>query len=493
MIGSTNKSLLKKMDNAKSYDEWKEFAQKYDRRTGLERWRLMDQSRRYDYVSIRSRLDSLRSMRSRHDYRGLLFTLNEGIHGNMGGMGNQRLYTKAKFGTKQLIGDYVDEISDALKLIADPAVDDISFDEKLDFFRRAHHCFGRTAFMMSGSGSLLYFHLGVVKALWEQRLLPNIISGASGGAFVGSFISSHTDSELERLFRPENLVYVPEEGEKGFFNSLRRLIPERMHIDEIKFMLERLQPDLTFAESYELTGRLLNVSIAPSEVQQTSRLLNAVTSPNVYVREAILASGAVPGVYPPVTLAAKNDHGERQAYLPSRKWVDGSISEDLPTKRLARLYGVNHYIVSQTNPLVTPFLDSNNTNSGAMSKLRNSGFQTARLWLNTSADVLHKPLSKAPMINNAFNSLLSLINQNYKGDINIVPQAKFANPYKVLSNSSELEIEKLMLSGERAAWPHIEKIRIQTKVGYTLDSILQEYEEQYVANATVNYRRKAAQ
>ena len=492
MIGSTKKSLLKKMANAKSYDEWKEFAQEHDRRSGFERWRVMDQSRRYDYVSIRTRLDSLRIMRSRNDYRGLLFTLNEGIHGNMGGMGNQSLFTKTQFGTKQLIGDYVDEITDALKLIADPAIDDISFDEKLDFFRRAHHCFGRTAFMMSGSGSLLYFHLGVVKALWEQRLLPSIISGASGGAFVGSFISSHTDSELEKLFLPENLVYEPD-TEKSFLNTLRSLIPERMHIDEIKFMLERLQPDLTFAEAYEKTGRLLNVSVAPLEVQQTSRLLNAVTSPNVFLRDAILASGAVPGVYPPVTLAAKNDHGERQAYLPSRKWVDGSITDDLPAKRLARLYGVNHYIVSQTNPLVTPFLSDNNTSSGAFTKLRNSGFQTARLWLNTGADLLQKPLSKAPLLNSAFNSMLSVINQNYRGDINIVPQAKFANPYKVLSNSSASEIEKLMLSGERAAWPHIEKIRIQTKIGITLDTILRDFEAQYVDSATVNYRRKSAQ
>ena len=33
------------------------------------------------------RLDRLRSMRAKHDYQGLLFNLNEGIHGNMGGMG----------------------------------------------------------------------------------------------------------------------------------------------------------------------------------------------------------------------------------------------------------------------------------------------------------------------------------------------------------------------------------------------------------------------
>ena len=38
---------------------------------------------------------------------------------------------------------------------------------------------------------------------------------------------------------------------------------------------------------------------------------------------------------------AKNQHGERQPYLPTRKWVDGSIADDLPAKRLQRLYSTN--------------------------------------------------------------------------------------------------------------------------------------------------------
>ena len=49
-----------------------------------------------------------------------------------------------------------------------------------------------------------------------------------------------------------------------------------------------------------------------------------------------MASCAVPGVFPPVMLMAKTQHGERQPYLPTRKWVDGSIADDLPAKRLQR-------------------------------------------------------------------------------------------------------------------------------------------------------------
>jgi predicted acylesterase/phospholipase RssA len=40
------------------------------------------------------------------------------------------------------------------------------------------------------------FHLGVVKALNDQHLLPRIISGSSVGALVASLVCIHTDDEL---------------------------------------------------------------------------------------------------------------------------------------------------------------------------------------------------------------------------------------------------------------------------------------------------------
>ena len=110
-------------------------------------------------------------------------------------------------------------------------------------------------------------------------------------------------------------------------------------------------------------------AVAAAEKHQTSRLLNAITTPNVYVREAVMASAAVPGFYPPVALAAKNSQGQRQAYMPSRKWVDGSISDDLPAKRLARLYGANHFIVSQVNPHIFPFVNETAEDPGSVAPL----------------------------------------------------------------------------------------------------------------------------
>jgi len=157
--------------------------------SGHKRWRQVDHTSQYDYAQIRLRLDKLRSLRSRHDYQGLLFTLNEGIHGNMGGMGRHSLYSRAKFGTKSLIEQYIDEVDDSLRFLAELKTDDINVQEKLDFFYRANICFGRSALMLSGGGVLGFYHLGVVKTLLDQDLLPRVISGVkcrrSGSGHIG--------------------------------------------------------------------------------------------------------------------------------------------------------------------------------------------------------------------------------------------------------------------------------------------------------------------
>ena len=73
------KKLQRQMDQCTTYEEWRELAMNHDETSGQKRWREVDQSSQYDYSQIRLRLDRLRSLRSRHDYQGLLFTLNEGI------------------------------------------------------------------------------------------------------------------------------------------------------------------------------------------------------------------------------------------------------------------------------------------------------------------------------------------------------------------------------------------------------------------------------
>lgn len=475
MVFSGTKRLQADMDAATSYDEWKHAAVAYDKGTENARWKSADKSEHFDHKSISRRLRRLRKLRKNKDYAGVLYALNEGVHGNIDGIGRAILYRKAKFGTKRLIVNFVEEVASALELLASPAAGDLPEDKLLDFFQRAQHCYGSTALMMSGAGSFLFFHIGVVKVLWQQGVLPDIMSGSSGGAIVGSLASTHSDKELERIFNPEFLVHEIKRDE-SLLRHLDALKPSIASADEVRAVLERLLPDLTFQEAYERTGRHLNVSIAAAERHQSSRLMNAITTPNVYVRDAILASAAVPGFFPPVALYAKNDQGERQAYMPSRKWVDGSLSHDLPAKRLSRIYGVNHFIVSQVNPHIFPFISDPTADRGILSTIKQAGRRTAREWINATASIMEKPLSMVPAASRITNVALSVINQDYVGDINILPEKHFFNPLKLLAHRSSEEIVDLITMGERATWPKVEMIRIQTRISRALTHILKDFD-----------------
>jgi NTE family protein len=307
---------------------------------------------------------------------------------------------------------------------------------------------------------------------------------------VGAIICTHRDADIERFFEPENLVGAL--GPKDQEDVSLFAPSKRMTKDQIYARIAEFIPDLTFQEAYELTGRHLNISIAPAEQHQTSRLLNAIASPNVYVREAVMASCAVPGVYPPVTLAAKDHRSNRIPYLPNRKWVDGSVTNDLPAKRLARLYGVNHHIVSQANPLVTPFASDVKQQRGAIAAIRNASVATLKAWLNANVAIWQKPLSYFPQVNSATNIALSVINQDYTGDINIIRPPIFWSLSKILSNLPEEDIRFLMDMGERTTWPKIEMVRTQTKISKTLDRILLSYEDELAQDHRKALKRKVA-
>ncbi|MFV0476912.1 MAG: DUF3336 domain-containing protein [Parahaliea sp.] len=459
--------LQRSMSLAGSYDQWHEAALAYDRSTGMDRWQKNDRSRLYDFNSIRNRLNHLKSLRRKKDNRALLFTLNEGIHGNMDGMGNEQLYFRAKTGTKALIEDYIQAVATSLEYLASPIVKDISADEKLAFFMRAHHCFGRSALMLSGSGTFLYFHIGVVRAMWSEGLVPNIVSGSSGGSVVGAIVCTHADNELSRILDEQWLI-----ARFAVAESDKMARSHRLQDEQVRDHINQVIPDMTFQEAFELTGRHLNISIAPSERHQNSRLLNAVTSPNVLIRDAVQASCAVPGVYKPVRLMARDINGKRVPFLENRKWIDGSVADDLPAKRLARLYGVNHYIVSQANPLVARFIGTTKRGMSTFDILRDAGRDTLRTWLNTHMALMAKPLSRFPAINSAASLSMSVINQTYNGDINLVRPMRIRSLNKILGRLTAREIIDLMRAGEQIAWQRMAMIRTQTRISQSLDAIL---------------------
>lgn len=485
-------SVEQQMMNAKTYQDWQDAAQTHDDLTGATQWKAQEETSLYDHRQIRHRVNTLRLHRQNNDNKSLLFALNEGIHGNMGGMGKPVLYSHSKLGTKLLIEEYVEEIVTSLKHIAELDHTEISREQKLDFFQRASLCYGRTALMLSGGGALGHFHIGVVKSLLEQDLLPSVISGASAGSMVTAIFGTHTNPELHELIQPVRLLAEAKEN-AGWLKKLLYGKKQRANIKDFEeHVLNRLVPDLTFQEAYELTGRRINISIAPAELHQTSRLMNAITSPNVYIRKAVLASCAVPGIYPSVMLEAKNEHGERQPYLPTRRWIDGSFSDDLPARRLSRLYDVNHSIASLINPIVL-FSKDGWENTRIPGWLRWLTHKSAQRIAKATCTLSQKYTPEWTLFNVAVNTIASVLNQEYTANINVYPNFSEFDFRQILSPLDETELLALVRQGELAAWSQMERIRISSKVERTLDEILEQYGEQELRHAKRKKLKKEAE
>lgn len=259
--------------------------------------------------------------------------------------------------------------------------------QKLVFFRETRHSFGRTALLLSGGASLAMYHLGVARALFEAGLLPRVVSGSSGGSIVAAWICTATDEEMLTRLLPGAIKMDP--FEQLSVGSVRRKVLaccRGASVQQCRFVivccvvliqlsrlwtrgvlfdikvLERFVHynigDVTFLEAYRRTRRVLNITVtsAVDSGGDNSRLLNYLTAPNVLIYTAVLASCAIPGVYEPVELRAKNKLGEVTPYHPQGShWQDGSIVSDLPTERLSELFNINQFIVSQVSAVVWCF------------------------------------------------------------------------------------------------------------------------------------------
>ena len=439
------------------YEDWLAHAKKLDDRPMAKRWVTDDSSSLYDHKVIRRRLNELREVRASEDVGDLLFYMNEGFHGNMAGMGTPGLYQKTAQGkTKQLISDYIEEMVGALEQLASQ---DLTDQQKVRFFRRSADCFGRSALMLSGAGSLGPFHAGVVKTMVAHDTLPNVISGSSAGSMIAATLGTRPEARTEEFWDtiPDT---IGKPGARPSRGTLRQ--------DDVRDIISELIPDLTFEEAFEETGLRINVSVAPTLVNQRSRLLNAVQSPNACIREAVLASCAVPGVFPPVTLAAKTQSGKRKPYVASRRWMDGSVTDDLPASRLARLYAVNHFILSQANPIVLWAMSDPNAND-LFSQLAGLSQSAVREWARTVYPFAMNGVRDLYPLNVFTRFGFGLLTQDYTADINLYLENYPIDPTRLLSPLSTQETRNLILAGERATWPRLEMIRNTTAVSRCID------------------------
>lgn len=353
--------------------------------------------------------------------------------------------------------------------------------------------YGRTALMLSGGASLGMYHHGVVKALWNAGLLPKIICGSSAGAIIAGIFCTRTDEAVNEMlssglgkmanFFDLNAFDETQDGIQSVRSKLRRLFTSGafMDGDMLADCLRRNYGDLTFMEAFELTGRVLNVSVAYAERDgQKAMLLNFITAPDVYLWSAVSASSSMPGLFTAVQLMAKDrTTGEPVPFIAGELWYDGSVACDLPKKELSRYFNVNHFIVSQVNPHIIPFFHFQadtliyRKDKSWLKRLWFAGNEEFRHWVKKLFRVGLLPktgMGEVPYL---------MLSQDYVGDITINP---IGSAWKALpdfvnltTNPTADHIAYVTSTAQRRTWPLLNQIKWALLVERTLDEELRRH------------------
>lgn len=477
-VAKTNKLL----DKATTYDTWRTHAVELDAMEGLDVWKTDSVSPFYEHALIQQRLVNLRAWRKAGDWSQVIFSLREGLQRNLGNLANPELYRHTHIGTKYLIDDYTTEVTSLLNYLCDHDIPELPYNQKMMFFRHTGQSYGRSALMLSGGANMGMFHMGVIKALREHKLLPRVISGSSAGAVMTSLLGTRNESELDALFRGEGL-----DLHSWRRLSLREMFRQKSIMDnqQLEKFLRLNIGEVTFEEAFKKTRRMINITVSPVARNLQPQLLNYLTTPHLLVWSAVLASCAVPGLFPPVMLMSKDRVGQEKPWMSSVRWVDGAIQSDLPSQRLAELYNVNHCIVSQTNPHVLPFMSDPARKEGWVrfinDLLKGELKYRSKQVLQLASYGLNQGIPKALL-----EGVVAIVDQQYLGDVTIHPPIRGRDYARILGNLSHAEFRQWVLTGERATWPKIAIIRDQTTIGQTLEDCIIRLKKQRARGSVVD-------
>ena len=165
----------------------------------MKAWKDNLYSTHYDYEYIIKLKDEFRQARERNDHRLVIHLVRTHAVRDIGGINNPQLYKTCYLGTKTLIEDFRKEFISCLEYVSDLPTDKFPYSQKLEFFAETRHAFGRTALLLSGGASLGLYHLGVLKILFEERVIPRIISGSSMGSIIASVFATRRMDEIDQV------------------------------------------------------------------------------------------------------------------------------------------------------------------------------------------------------------------------------------------------------------------------------------------------------
>lgn len=190
---------------------------------------------------------------------------------------------------------------------------------------------GRVAFVLAGGASLGAVEAGMLRALYERDITPQLVVATSAGALNGAFIASRpqtvgTADALGEIWlglsRGQVFPLNPLTGLLGFLGARDHLVPDggmrrliERHIGRDR--LEQMPLELHVIAVDVLTGEELRLSHGPAV-------------------QAVMASAAIPGVLPPVTWE-------------DRELMDGGVANNTPISHAVELGAREIYVLPTGN------------------------------------------------------------------------------------------------------------------------------------------------
>jgi NTE family protein len=176
-----------------------------------------------------------------------------------------------------------------------------------------------TAFVLSGGASLGAIQAGMLEALYERGITPDVIVGTSAGAVNGAFIATRPQTvETARqlggiwrgLSRGKVFPWNPVTGALGFVGARSHLVPD----SGLRRVIEQ-----------HATVQRLEQTAVPLHVIATDVLSGAeIRLSRGPLVDAVLASAAIPGVFPAVDWEG-------------RPLIDGGVSNNVPLSHALEL------------------------------------------------------------------------------------------------------------------------------------------------------------
>jgi NTE family protein len=183
------------------------------------------------------------------------------------------------------------------------------------------------AFVLSGGASLGATQVGMLRALYEHGIAPDLITGASAGALNGSYIASRpptpqTAADLAGIWRSLSTLEVfppnPVTAVLGLVGQRDHLVPntgvKRAIVTHAQFeRIEDAPTPLHLIATDVLSGAERRLSRGPA-------------------LDTVLASAAIPGVFPAIDF-----EGE--------KLVDGGVANNTPISDAVELGATTVYVL----------------------------------------------------------------------------------------------------------------------------------------------------